>query len=75
MSEGSFVILDNPWSTRQTVSWPGENLEFPDWTPLTIDIGLVRTNIQGTISLHADIWDAERKLCPGSYYQMTSKIE
>ena len=45
------MILGNPWATRQTVSWPRENLEFPDWTPLTIDIGLVRTNAQGTISL------------------------
>ena len=60
---------------RQTVPWPGENLEFPDWTPLTIDIGLVRTDVQGTISLWADILDGERKLCPGSFYHTTFEKE
>ena len=68
-------MTSDPLGTRQTVPWPGENLEFPDWTLRTIDIGLVRTDVQGTISLRADILDGERKPCPGSFYHTTFEEE
>ena len=41
--------------------WPRENLEIPDWTHRTIDIRLVRADVQGSIPLRGDILEVERK--------------